>query len=101
MRIYRREAWRDGLRAIEACLDTAEKSPVDNLAKVRGRLRHSSRNISLRVVSRTLLVKGLEFDHVIVSDLQRMNNHNHLYVAISRAKKSVTLIGSSASVKLQ
>ncbi|MFR9987357.1 UvrD-helicase domain-containing protein [Corynebacterium striatum] len=101
VRIYRREAWRDGLRAIEACLDTAEKSPVDNLAKVRGRLRHSSRNISLRVVSRTLLVKGLEFDHVIVSDLQRMNNHNHLYVAISRAKKSVTLIGSSASVKLQ
>ncbi|AHI20208.1 UvrD-helicase domain-containing protein [Corynebacterium casei] len=101
VRIYRREAWQDGLRAIKECLESAEESPVDNLAKVRGRLRNSSRKISQRVVSRTLLVKGLEFDHVIISDLQKMNSHNHLYVAISRAKKSVTLIGSNPFVKLE
>lgn len=101
MRLYRREAWRDTISAIDRCTDDTEFSPSQNLARVRDRLRHSGRTLSSKTVSRTLLVKGLEFDHVIIENLQNMADHHHLYVAITRARKTVTVLGSSPQVTLK
>lgn len=66
------------------------------LAAFDDRLRHGGRRPSTRTVSRTVLVKGLEYDHVIISDLERLTDHCNLYVALTRARKSVTMIGSAA-----
>lgn len=50
-----------------------------------------------RVVSRPLLVKGLEYDHVII-----LNPGNYsaqeLYVALTRGSKSVTVISDSSVI---
>jgi ATP-dependent exoDNAse (exonuclease V) beta subunit len=54
----------------------------------------------LRVVSRTVLIKGLEYDHVIIPNLERISDHCNLYVALTRARKSVTVIGRKSTITL-
>ncbi|TFD27357.1 DEAD/DEAH box helicase [Cryobacterium lyxosi] len=100
VRIYRWEAWNDTLEAIELSLGDGQP-PIEHLARVRDRLRKLGRRRNARIASTTLLVKGLEYDHVIIADLSGMLDPRNLYVALSRARKSVTVIGSSSSVVLQ
>jgi hypothetical protein len=47
------------------------------------------------MVSRTLLVKGLELDHVVIADVNTVADQWMFYVAMSRARKSITVLGSS------
>lgn len=100
VKIFRWEAWTDTLQAIENSL-TSGSTPREELGRVRDRLRHSGRRSHARIASRTLLVKGLEYDHVIVADMGKMRDPRNLYVALSRAKKSITLIGSSPRITLK
>lgn len=90
--VYRREAWRDTLAALRMCTDEGTP-PLDNLAMLRERLRKQGRRAHTRIASRTLLVKGLEYDHVIIANTQSFRDPKDLYVALSRARKSVTLCG--------
>ena len=53
------------------------------------------------LISRTLLVKGLEYDHVIIADVGNHTKINDLYVALSRARKSITILGRSDTLQLQ
>lgn len=100
VRIYRWEAWSDTIKAIENCIQD-DSNPVDALVRVRDRLRKIGRRPQKRIASRTLLVKGLEYDHVIVADMTKMVDPMNLYVALTRATKSVTLIGPSPQVVLK
>lgn len=100
VRIYRWEAWNDTLEAIELSLSDGQP-PIEHLARVRDRLRKLGRRRNARISSTTLLVKGLEYDHVIIANFSAMLDPRNLYVALSRARKSVTVIGSNPSVMLQ
>lgn len=100
VKIFRWEAWKDTLQAIENSL-TSDLTPREELGRIRDRLRRSGRRAHARIASRTLLVKGLEYDHVIVADLDKMRDPRNLYVALTRAKKSVTLIGRTPSIVLK
>ncbi len=100
VKIYRWEAWFDTLRAIAASAENGE-SAIDNLGRIRERLRKLGRRAHNRVASRTLLVKGLEYDHVVIANLDNMRDPRNLYVALSRARKTVTVIGTSPRVRLQ
>lgn len=100
LRVYRWEAWNDTLRAIEISAENGE-APVVSLGHVRERLRRQGRRSGTRIASRTLLVKGLEYDHVIIANLSKMRDPRNLYVALSRARKSVTIMASSARVVLR
>ncbi|WP_308066911.1 UvrD-helicase domain-containing protein [Microtetraspora sp. AC03309] len=97
-RLHSREAWNDMATALGHCGPGTERSPKDELGRVRDRLRHGGRRPSGRVVSRTALIKGLEYDHVIISDLDRLTDHCNLYVALTRARKTVTIIGRTATI---
>jgi len=46
------------------------------------------------VVSRPLLVKGLEYDHVIILNPEKYSAQE-LYVALTRGSKSVTIISNT------
>ena len=70
------------------------------LVRVRERVRHGGRRSQRRVVSRTVLIKGLEYDHVIIANIAAISDASNLYVALSRAKKSITLIGPSPLVRI-
>jgi hypothetical protein len=99
LKVYRWEAWLDTLQAIAMCTQN-EASAVDNLAQIRERLRRQGRRKHSRVASRTLLVKGLEYDHVVIADFAQMSDPRNLYVALSRARKSVTIVGPRPHILL-
>lgn len=100
LRIFRWEAWLDTCEAIGMTAENGE-APDENLARVRDRLRRTGRRDVTRIASRTLLVKGLEYDHVVIADLSKMRDPCNLYVALSRARKSITVLGSSPQVLLR
>ncbi|MEW8000634.1 MAG: UvrD-helicase domain-containing protein [Candidatus Thiodiazotropha endolucinida] len=65
---------------------------------VREQRRHlGDRRIPRCAIGSTLLLKGLEADHVLILDAGEMN-HNNLYVALSRGAKSITVFSGSNNV---
>ncbi|HEX8604140.1 MAG TPA: UvrD-helicase domain-containing protein, partial [Pseudoduganella sp.] len=67
-RIFRGEIWRDAERAI-AEVDAGRCDTMTEAAGVvRQRMTNSGRRLPNRTVSTPLLLKGLEFDHVVIPD---------------------------------
>lgn len=81
---FRLEAWRDTLRTIVEYERTGA-DPEEILRAVRGKLRLGGGRFSGNLVSRTLLVKGLEFPNVMVIDANTGYTNENLYVALTRA----------------
>ncbi len=100
LKIYRWEAWNDTLEAVGMTVENAE-APLVNFSRVRERLRRGGRRSHARIASRTLLVKGLEYDHVIIANLSNLRDPRNLYVALSRARKSVTVVSGSSRLTLR
>ena len=98
LRLYKREAWNDCIKALEACESDEVEAATDALGRIRDGLRHSGRRPTNRVVSRTVLVKGLEYDHVIIGNADKVADCRNLYVALTRARYSVTVISGSPVV---
>ncbi len=92
-RVFRRQI-------LTAMLDTLHRSAHKGVSlseaaiHVRERHRATARSLPKRAVGSTLLLKGLEAEHAVILDADQMNAR-HLYVAISRASKSLTLFSSS------
>jgi hypothetical protein len=89
--LYRRELWRELGRALDLHLRNPEGTLREAAWRSRNRTRHAGRAIERRTVSRTLLVKGLEFDHAIVLNAGDHNAKN-LYVALTRGARSLTVL---------
>jgi AAA domain len=102
IRLHSHEAWYDAKTAIRgAAAQGGDKSLLHTeLAKVRDSLRHAGRRERRRIISRTLLVKGLDYDHVIIADAGNHTEVNDLYVALTRARKSVHILASGGSLTL-
>ncbi|WP_373008970.1 hypothetical protein [Hyphomonas sp.] len=64
------------------------------------RRKYHSRSSAFRCIGSTLLVKGLEFDHVVIlrnpNWQQSWGNYRDLYVALSQGSNSVRLIDLAA-----
>lgn len=89
-RIYRLELWREMKRSIK-CFIEGEAEDISSAAwQIRNKTRIVGRPKNYRAISRTLLIKGLEFDHVIIVNPEKFDDKN-LYVALTRAKKSLTI----------
>lgn len=73
-------------------------SVIDAMVKERDMVRGMGRRITRFAVGTTLLIKGLEFDNVIIVnagykfDLQSLLGRRNFYVAISRARKKLHII---------
>ncbi len=102
IRLHSHEAWYDAKTAIRgAAAQGGDKSLLHaELAKARNALRHSGRRERRRIISRTLLVKGLEYDHVIIADAGNHTEVNDLYVALTRARKSIHILAIGGSITL-
>lgn len=92
---YAHEAWFDMAHAIAQAAIDSSKSPVEHLAAIRNRLRYSGRRERKALLSRTLLVKGLEYDHVVVANADAIGDHKDLYVAMTRPRNSLTILSES------
>ncbi|GLY20000.1 hypothetical protein Kisp01_70140 [Kineosporia sp. NBRC 101677] len=104
-RLHSHEAWYDIRSALLESLAPGTRPAPDGpreesdlhdaLSRVREVRRHVGRKQRRRVVSRTVLVKGLEYDHVIITDIKQLSDICNLYVALTRARKSLTILGPS------
>lgn len=89
--LYRRELWQEMKSTTLTFLNGTHESLEETAWYVRDRARRNGRRPDLHVVSRTLLIKGLEFDHAIVMDAHKLNG-KEFYVAVSRGRESVTVL---------
>ncbi|MBY6414419.1 AAA family ATPase [Rhodococcus sp. BP-252] len=92
--IHCREAWNEingstGVAATDGC------TMSEGLQRVRNHSRVAGRRPTNKVVSRPLLVKGLEYDHVIILAAETYSAQE-LYVALTRGSKSVTIISDTS-----
>lgn len=87
------------LRMMLSALRTSKTTGVplsEVVGDVEVKARHLGRHVAGRSVGSTLLLKGLEFEHVIIVEYDGMTKEDW-YVALTRATKSVTVLSSSPS----
>lgn len=95
-RLFRGELWRDASRAVAELAAGRAANLSDAVSSICHRTSSSGRATQKRTISTPLLLKGLEFDHVLIPDathfLKESNAQAKLfYVAISRATRSLTI----------
>lgn len=95
-RVFRGELWRDAGRAVAEVAFGRSATMSDAVLAIRERTIHSGRANQKRTISTPLLLKGLEFDHVLIPDAthflkERVAAAKLFYVAISRATRTLTI----------
>lgn len=91
-RVYRMSAFNILVDALRTASVTADTCLTEVIARLREQRRHAGRSIPYKAVGSTLLLKGLEADHVLILDADNPSNgmsKEHLYVALTRGAKSV------------
>lgn len=99
-RLFRGELWRDAERGMAELASGRSASLAEAVLKIRHRVTASGRSLPQRTVSTPLLLKGLEFDHVLIPVASHFATEDHaqaklFYVAISRATRSLTIAAPS------
>lgn len=88
--LYRKELYYEVLHILKE--SHCSGIPLDEaLIKVRENSRRFGRRMPKKSIARTVLIKGLEFDHIVILDAELFDRKN-LYVALTRASKTVTII---------
>lgn len=93
--LHRRELFDALMESIDCCEGSCLSGLRDAAWKVRDRDRHRGRSLPMYGVATPLVVKGLEFDHAVVLDIESMNAAQ-AYVALSRAQKSLWIVAGSS-----
>ena len=104
-KLFRGELWRDAERAMGEVAAGRAADMATATAIIRQRVSNSGRKLPKRTVSTPLLLKGLEFDHVVIPDATHFANERHaqaklFYVAVSRATRSLTISSSQRFIQL-
>ncbi len=86
--VARREIWTDLRRTIFLCSSDPALTYQEAAKFVRSRRWSDHRQVSAGFSATTLLVKGLEYDHVFVADADDLSTEE-LYVAMTRACESL------------
>lgn len=99
-RVYRKVAYNALKDSISLAITSPTASMFEAASSIRERLRQQGdKRVPSRAIGSTLLLKGLEADHCMILDAQaRGMNANHLYVALSRGAKSITVFSHNAQV---
>ncbi|MDO9546412.1 MAG: AAA family ATPase [Pelolinea sp.] len=98
MQVYRHELFGEMKRAAQEFALGKSASFDEAAYAVRYRTRQNGRKLESRIISTTLLIKGLEFDHAIVLNADTLQNRENLYVAITRGSQSLTVLSISPVV---
>ena len=96
--LYRRECVFQLREALGHCTDETFAELPDMVAAARTRARHRGRHTHRRTIGTPLLVKGLEFDHAVLLWEPDHLSVQGLYVALTRASKSLTVVSRSRTL---
>ena len=96
-RVYRKAAFKALKDSISIAVSCPDISMFEAASIIRERLRQEGdRRVPRRAIGATLLLKGLEADHCLILNAQnRGMNAKHIYVALSRGAKSVTIFSNN------
>lgn len=89
--LYRKEAWQDGIASVRGSLISG-RSAAEEFSLINNAKRHQTRRDEKNVVSRTVLVKGLEYSNVVISGFDAMGNEQNQYVALTRASRALSVV---------
>jgi DNA helicase-2/ATP-dependent DNA helicase PcrA len=92
--VFRPDLFESTQDAARIAVPGSGMSLVAAAARVNRRRAADGRRVESRAIGSTLLLKGLEADHAVVLDADGMKPA-HLYVAISRACRSLTIVSKS------
>jgi hypothetical protein len=96
--LYRRECVFQLRSALRECVGANFAALPDAVAAARTRARHRGRQTQRRTIGTPLLVKGLEFDHAVVLWEPDHLSVEGLYVALTRASKSLAIVSRSRTL---
>lgn len=99
MQVYRRELFAEMKRAAQEFASGKYALFEQAAYAARYKTRVIGRRPENRIISRTLLIKGLEFDHAIVLNADKLKNWENFYVAITRGSQSLTVLSSSPIIR--
>lgn len=91
-RVLRPELYHELRRAFIAFREGGHETIHDALSNIRQRTRQAGRALTKQTMARTLLVKGLEFEHAIIITPEDFPTKQNMYVAITRGTRSLTII---------
>ena len=95
----RRELWREMRRTLESHESGSGKSLRESAWTRRDHVRRNGQRVlSKRTIATPLLIKGLEFEHVLLLDAMQMGSAEELYVALTRGSSSLTVLSSERKV---
>lgn len=95
MQTFRRELLIEMKRTAQEYATNKYSSFEEAAFTARYKTRVNGRKPENRIISRTLLVKGLEFDHAIVLNANKLRDRENLYVAMTRGAKSLTVLSQA------
>jgi hypothetical protein len=103
--LHRQELLRDVERAIADVAAGRSETMLEASVRVRDRTSVVGRKLPSRTISTPLLLKGLEFDHVVVHHASHFANEDRaqaklLYAALSRPTRSLVVTNRQNSVQL-
>lgn len=98
-RLYRNECVYQLREALRHCTGNTFAELPDQVAAARTRARHRGRLTNRRTIGTPLLVKGLEFDHAVLLWEPDHLSAQGLYVALTRASKSLTIVSRSRTLE--
>jgi hypothetical protein len=90
--LYRAELYEEMCRTLQLMRRDQAATFVSAAWTVRDKTRRRGRPAAPRVISRTLLVKGLEFEHALVLDFAELTSLKEKYVALTRPRRTLTVL---------
>ena len=97
--IARRELWREMFRSLHEFGRLRDRNLSECAWHIRHRARYLGRHVDRRCLATTLLVKGLQFDHVLILNANELEDAENLYVAMTRGSRSLTILSTSPVLK--
>jgi DNA helicase-2/ATP-dependent DNA helicase PcrA len=92
-RVFRPEFYQAMLESLRTIREFSQLN--ERLAAIQNRRRYQSRPMYRKAIGSTLLLKGLEAQHVLVLDVDRLSAR-HQYVAMTRGSHTLTVMRPEA-----
>ena len=98
-KVFRRDLFNRLIEVLRIHTSSEALNLSEAAHKFQSEFRRRGRIVgSRKVVSTTLLVKGLEFDHGIILDASSLSS-KELYVALTRGSKTLTIISKACTLR--
>ena len=97
--VHRSELWRAIKRSVAVQRDEKLDTTLAAAVIVRDRTRENGRGAQQRTVSRTLLVKGLEYDHAMILNASLLDKAQDFYVAATRGRLTLNVLSEKSVLR--